>query len=120
MPYILAPGYLACAWVWFLRVGEYSGSEHSIATSYYISLSIGRKQTLLQTLLLPLCAAPTLLLTPLLEPRYFLIPYILLRAQVEDVPEAMVWAEVVWYALINWGTMYVFLYKERGEIRFMW
>ena len=38
------------------------------------------------------------------------------------------WIEVVWYSVINFATMYVFLYKERvvqgshGEevIRFMW
>ena len=81
----------------------------------------GTHKTLLQTILLPLCAIPTLLLTPLLEPRYFLIPYILLRAQVVDVSFPMVIAEGLWYSVINAGTMYVFLYMEReGVGRFMW
>ncbi|OBZ79247.1 Dol-P-Glc:Glc(2)Man(9)GlcNAc(2)-PP-Dol alpha-1,2-glucosyltransferase [Grifola frondosa] len=66
VPYLLVPGYIACAWAWFLRTGK--------------------DQTLLQNLLLPVFVLPTLLPTPLLEPRYFLIPYILLRAQVVDVP----------------------------------
>jgi len=101
VPYMLAPVYLACAWAWFLRLGA--------------------KQTILQTLALPIFAAPTLLLTPLLEPRYFLIPYVLLRSQVADVPDWALWLEGAWYVAINWVTMYIFLYKEReGVGRFMW
>jgi len=81
----------------------------------------GREQTLLQTLLLPLCTLPVLLPTPLLEPRYFLIPYILMRAQLVDVMTWGLLLEGFWYGLINAGTMYVFLYKEReGVGRFMW
>lgn len=82
---------------------------------------IGRDQTLLQNLLLPVFVTPTLLPTPLLEPRYFLVPYILLRAQVIDVPSWGVVLEGLWYAAINAATMWVFLYKEReGVGRFMW
>jgi len=101
IPYLFIPGYIVCSWIWFLRVG--------------------REQTLLQTLLLPLCTLPVLLPTPLLEPRYFLIPYVLMRAQLVDVPTWGLLLEGFWYGLINCGTMYVFLYKEReGVGRFMW
>ncbi|KAK2462012.1 hypothetical protein APHAL10511_006475 [Amanita phalloides] len=72
VPYLFVPAYLACAWAWYLRAG--------------------RDQTMLQTLILPLFTLPTLLPTPLLEPRYFLIPYILMRSQINDVP---VWALVL-------------------------
>jgi alpha-1,2-glucosyltransferase len=79
------------------------------------------EQTLLQTLVLPVCLLPTLLPTPLLEPRYFLVPYVLLRAQVGDVPDFALALEGAWYVAINALTMYVFLYKERtGVGRFMW
>jgi len=99
--YLFIPGYIACAWAWFLRAG--------------------RDQTLLQTLILPVCTLPILLPTPLLEPRYFLVPYILLRAQVGDVPEWALLLEGVWYGLINGGTIWVFLYEARpGPVRFMW
>lgn len=101
IPYLLAPVYLTCAWAWFLR--------------------IGKDQTLLQTLALPLATLPALLPTPLLEPRYFLIPYILLRVQVLDVPTWAVILEALWYTVINSATMFVFLYAERpGVGRFMW
>lgn len=75
---------------------------------------------MLQTLLLPVCVLPTLLPTPLLEPRYFLVPYLLLRLQVLVSTEAVV-VEAAWYGFINWLTMFVFLYMEReGVGRFMW
>ncbi|KIM66995.1 glycosyltransferase family 59 protein [Scleroderma citrinum Foug A] len=101
VPYLFIPGYQACAWAWWLRVA--------------------RNQSLLQTLVLPLAIMPTLLPTPLLEPRYFLIPYILLRAQVVDMGRFALVLEGLWYAAINLATTYVFLYKERpGVGRFMW
>jgi len=101
VPYLFIPGYIACAWAWFLRVAP--------------------DQTLLQTLILPIFVLPTLLPTPLLEPRYFVIPYILLRAQIVDVPSWAVVVETLWYAAINAVTMGVFLFAEReGVGRFMW
>jgi alpha-1,2-glucosyltransferase len=70
---------------------------------------------------LPACLAPTLLPTPLLEPRYFLVPYVLLRAQVSEVPVWALAVEAIWYAAVNAATMGVFLYHERDGVgRFMW
>lgn len=101
VPYLFIPGYIALAWAWFLRIAP--------------------DQTLLQTLILPIFVLPTLLPTPLLEPRYFVIPYILLRAQVVDVPTWAVVVEALWYAAINVVTMGIFLFAERqGVGRFMW
>lgn len=81
----------------------------------------GHGQSLLQTLLLPVCTLPILLPTPLLEPRYFLIPYVLMRAQIVDVPTWGLILEVGWYGVINAATMWVFLFKERDDaVRFMW
>ncbi|GJJ09535.1 hypothetical protein Clacol_003758 [Clathrus columnatus] len=101
VPYVLAPFYLIAGWGWFLL--------------------IGKDQTYLQTIILPLATLPVLLPTPLLEPRYFLIPYILLRIQIIDLPTWIVGIEWIWYTFINLISMYVFLYKERAGIgRFMW
>ncbi|KAF8139973.1 glycosyltransferase family 59 protein [Boletus edulis] len=101
VPYLFIPGYQACAWAWWLRVAG--------------------DQTLLQTLVLPLASLITLLPTPLLEPRYFMVPYILLRAQVEDVSSVGLVVEGLWYGAINLVTIYVFLYRERAGVgRFMW
>lgn len=101
VPYLFIPGYQACAWAWWIRVAC--------------------DQSLLQTLVLPVLILPTLLPTPLLEPRYFLVPYILLRAQIVDVQPYGIFVEGLWYMVINVATTYVFLYKERvGVGRFMW
>jgi len=100
-PIAFTPIYLVSIYAWLIRVG--------------------RQQTMLQTLLLPIILVPLLLPTPLLEPRYFLLPYLFLRAQVTDVTAWGLALEGMWYALINLVTMYVFLYAARpGETRFMW
>ncbi len=117
VPYLLVPAYLACAWAWYLHAGE----ALTCADRYIINTFQGRDQTMLQTLLLPVFTLPTLLPTPLLEPRYFLIPYILMRSQINDVPVWAVVLEGIWYAAINVATMGVFLYLPReGVGRFMW
>ncbi|KZS96161.1 glucosyltransferase [Sistotremastrum niveocremeum HHB9708] len=101
IPILVAPVYVICAVAWFVRIGE--------------------DQTLLQTLVLPAALVPTLLPTPLLEPRYFLIPYILLRCQVTSKSRWGLVIEGAWYSIINLATMWVFLYMERpGVGRFMW
>src|SRR5882757_6261512 len=102
VPYLLIPGYLACGWAWFLRIGMSQSQPWKLKRT---EGEVGADQTLLQALLLPVCVLPVLLPTPLLEPRYFLIPYILLRAQVVDVPWWGVALEGSWYALINSVTM---------------
>lgn len=100
VPLLLSPLYLAFFWAWHLRL---------------------RNQTLLESILFLSSLIIVLLPAPLLEPRYFLIPYILLRVQ---APEPSTWALLLeggWYALFNWVTMYVFLHKERAGVgRFMW
>jgi alpha-1,2-glucosyltransferase len=64
---------------------------------------------------------PLLLPTPLLEPRYFLLPYLFLRGQVTDMPGWAIVLEGIWYMSINLVTTLVFLYAERpGVGRFMW
>ena len=118
IPYLLVPGYLACAWAWFLRTGQFL--PHFLRPTAHIGFA-GRDQTLLQNLILPISVLIISTPTPLLEPRYFLIPYILLRSQVSDMPAWALHAEGFWYAGINAVTMWIFLYKEReGVGRFMW
>lgn len=99
-PLLFAPVYLVSFYSWLIVVGDH--------------------QTLLQVLLFPLTLIPLLLPTPLLEPRYFLLPYIFLRTQAPSSTQA-VKLEGLWYMAINLATMYVFIYCERpGVGRFMW
>ena len=117
VPYLLVPAYLACVWAWYLR----AGASLPYVDRHITNTFPGRDQTMLQTLVLPVFTLPTLLPTPLLEPRYFLIPYVLMRSQINDVPVRSLILECVWYAGINVATMGVFLYLPReGVGRFMW
>ena len=119
-----------------MRVLRIANSHYSLASS---------DNSLLQVLLIPLTAAPTLLPAPLLEPRYFVVPLVLMRGLLEgDIdeessddakekatsaprssgfrlsPNVSLALELAWYATINAVTLYVFVYCPRGEVRFMW
>lgn len=70
--------------------------------------------------------------TPLIEPRYFVLPYLVLRLElaratvVRPRTLAAVLLEVGWHAAINAVTIYVFVARpftwahEEGVQRFMW
>lgn len=74
----------------------------------------------------------TLVPAPLVEPRYFLIPALLLRIQVaaSTAPtfhsRTWIWVEMAWYLLINVVTVGLFLTVKfkwadtEGWQRFMW
>lgn len=133
--YALSPGYLACFYAWFVRLycpprrRSSNVANGSIPNSNNPTRFLPPAKSMLHALVLPLCLLPTLLPTPLLEPRYFLVPYFLLRLQVNDQADegrlsGVSWGvllEGIWYTFINWATMSIFLYRERpGVGRFMW
>ncbi|KAL7419037.1 hypothetical protein Q5752_005873 [Cryptotrichosporon argae] len=109
----LSPLYLAAAWAWASRM---------------------RGAPLLWSLGFAACTSAVLVPTPLVEPRYFLVPTLLLRVQLARAdkghgnvePDARLWAEWVWYTAINTATTALFLtVKFRwdgwdGWMRFMW
>lgn len=77
------------------------------------------------------CTALVLVPTPLVEPRYFLIPYMLLRIHAAAAVRSRrgwpwEWVEVGWNVLVNAVTVGVFLGRTfewdgwEGPMRFMW
>jgi len=68
----------------------------------------------------------SLIPSPLLEPRYFLVPYIIMRLYMPKMSSKQVALEFALYGLVNIVTMIVFLYRpftwssEPGLQRFMW
>lgn len=117
--YALTPIYLSCVWLWLWCL------RHST--------------TLLWMLGFVVCTAVTLVPTPLVEPRYFLIPTIILRTQLDTIPPKTkstkyhtqrgaekLWLEWSWYTLINLATISLFLLRKfrwegwEGWMRFMW
>lgn len=106
--YALAPVYLACGWLWLWRLR---------AASRWWLLAFVVATTL------------TLAPAPLVEPRYFLIPAMLLLIQVEATAPSRprwIWAQMAWYLIVNAATITLFLSvkfewaDQDGWQRFMW
>ena len=131
LPYPLAkhfvtPIYLFCIWILNWRLSKLS--SHS--TSYKSNDCSGNTVTVLWILGFIACALLVLVPTPLIEPRYFLIPTILLRLQLRNpdnlLGQKALSVEYAWYILINVSTMALFLMKKfrwegwEGWMRFMW
>lgn len=101
----MAPGYVLCGYAWL----------HAL----------GRRATLFWTTGFAVCTALVLIPTPLIEPRYFLIPIIILRLKL--VPSVRNQAlEAMFWLAINGVTLYMFLCRPfrwqgwEGWMRFMW
>lgn len=76
-----------------------------------------------------LATALCLISAPLVEPRYFIIPWVMWRLNVAPLPKEKyrLWLETAWYLLINFITGYILLYRgfewpsEPGKVqRFMY
>ncbi|PLW08542.1 hypothetical protein PCANC_14000 [Puccinia coronata f. sp. avenae] len=115
--YLFTPGYMICIKMLWERMAR-SFTMNLLVTTFYI-----------------LALALTLIPSPLLEPRYFLVPFVLLRLHIRPVvEETKTWSIRVFiegcvYALVNLITIAVFLFRpfkaRPGEWegtwqRFMW
>ncbi|KAI8461615.1 alpha-2-glucosyltransferase Alg10 [Phakopsora pachyrhizi] len=115
--YLLIPGYMVCIKLILERLAR-SYTTNLLTTTFFI-IGLGL----------------TLIPSPLIEPRYFIIPYVLLRLHVRPVvEETKTWSirlmiEAMIYGVVNLVTIFVFLYRpfksQPGEWetvwqRFMW
>jgi alpha-1,2-glucosyltransferase len=79
-------------------------------------------------LLFSFCVCSNLIPTPLIEFRYFLIPFVLYYIHLDDEESNFVekkeFLNLILYTLVNVVTFYLFLYKpfllDKTESRFMW
>ncbi|KAF7936726.1 hypothetical protein BELL_0829g00040 [Botrytis elliptica] len=145
--YLLAPIYIFCFFLIFKTLSgsssEYTSPPKKDAPSKPhnpSSTPIPTSSSLLPTtplstlFLLLLTTALSLITAPLVEPRYFILPFIFLRLHfptltISASPKINIrlYAETIWYLLINGVTGYIFLYRgfewtqEPGRVqRFMW
>ncbi|KAJ2878659.1 glucosyltransferase [Coemansia asiatica] len=89
---------------------------------------LARQTPALWQLALVICTAAVLVPSPLLEFRYFTVPYFFVRLHMRDPTGARYLAiEITWFALINAATIWVFLHRPftwdsepRQLQRFMW
>ena len=123
--YLLAPFYLASMTAMYSLAGEHHALLlHSIADAVITGLS--DLWSAPSMLIWAFATAATLVPSPLLEFRYMLIPYILLRLHLRPSARWRASAELAMNVAINAVTLYVFLYKpfrwptEPGWQRFMW
>lgn len=103
--YVLTPVYALCGYAWL----------HALRN----------RVTLFWTIGFVTCTALVLIPTPLIEPRYFLIPLMILRLRL--VPSHRYLAlEGILYLTINIASLYIFLMWPfewegwQGKMRFMW
>lgn len=104
--------------------------------AYSLSVASGAI-SLLPAIFFSVASLLTLVPSPLIEPRYFIIPFIILRlfmrvpGSTRRARRRALAMEVALYMLVNVGTLWVFLYHpfrwdaprtkdELGLMRFMW
>lgn len=165
--YLMTPGYIACALLciqclasspvpaWDSLTKKVKAKIYGISTSSTASVN---KVVVLQEpdhyisasffLIWLLTTTLSLITAPLVEPRYYLIPWVFWRLHVSNLSISSVksskqsytpsltrdssydhrlWFETIWYLCINAWTMYMLLYKpfmwpghEEDLMRFMW
>ncbi|CAD6883898.1 unnamed protein product [Tilletia controversa] len=142
-PFLLADNRHYAFYIWRRVVKAHPYAKYVLAPAYVVCGRLAwdaLASTRTFIWMLGFCAALVLTLvpSPLLEPRYFLVPFVVWRAHVVPAggkarsPEAAsrseLWiaAEAAWYMAVNTVTVAVFLYKpfkwpsETGWQRFMW
>lgn len=133
--YMLAPIYLVCAWLVYLTLCTPSApaarfkdnKKKETAKKPAPKETNPEGPTTSFVIVLLVSTALSLIGAPLVEPRYFIIPWVIWRLNVPKGGRRILWAETAWFLLINVVTGYVFLYRgfewpqEAGKVqRFMW
>jgi alpha-1,2-glucosyltransferase len=101
------------------------------ASGWFVLASLSYSQSAMFLLGIIVCTALTIVPSPLLEFRYFVIPYILWRLHVSpEVSQGVRWRGVLeygWYEMINLITLWIFVSKpftwpsEPDKVqRFIW
>jgi len=106
--YLFTPGYMICIKMLWERIARSFTMNLLITTFYMVALGL------------------TLIPSPLLEPRYFLVPYVMLRLHIRPVvEETSCWSirlaiEGCFYGLVNLATIAVFLFRPFWDAQGLW
>lgn len=144
--YLAVPTYYICAWMTVQTLGEGSGNEAEVKRDLQNKPPASKetsRQSCPMSFIVIWVAATTLsvITAPLVEPRYFIIPWIIWRLHVPNFVapttsgdtktkaalDSRLVLETMWLLSINIGICYNFLYRgyawpsEPGKIqRFLW
>lgn len=130
-PFMLADNRHYVFYVWRRIINARSWTRYALVPVYAASALtwiklLACRQSALWTIGFVTATALTLVPTPLIEPRYYLVPYLVLRLHVPEVSAVTAATEIAWNALINFVTILVFCRfpftwtHETGQQRFMW
>lgn len=116
-PYLLADNRHFTFYIWNRWYGKYDHAIFATVPVYiFLLFSIydNLKDQNCISFLLPYCVSLflALALQRLIEVRYFLIPYTVLRLRFGRPSYLLVLSEFVWYVLINAASFYIFFNKE--------
>lgn len=116
-PYLLADNRHYTFYVWNRWFGRYPFAIYATVPAYVFllyNLYVNLKDQNCISFLMPFCICLfcVLGLQKMIEVRYFLIPYIILRLRFFRPTNLIVLAEFFWYMIINVATFYVFFKKE--------
>ncbi|KAL3417071.1 alpha- glucosyltransferase alg10 [Phlyctema vagabunda] len=146
--YLLAPIYVLTAWLAYRCLGG-SDTPEAMTKSKTVSSVEDLKPTGPTTsflMIFVLTTALSLITAPLVEPRYFIIPWVIWRLHVPSIArpksesgspslwnrvfvehDHRLWFETLWFLAVNLVTGYIFLFRgfewaqEKGNVqRFMW
>ncbi|XP_050676399.1 putative Dol-P-Glc:Glc(2)Man(9)GlcNAc(2)-PP-Dol alpha-1,2-glucosyltransferase [Leptidea sinapis] len=116
-PYLLADNRHYTFYIWNRWFGRYVYAKYLLAPVYVFllfSLYDNLKDQNCVSFLLPysICLMLSLALQKLLDIRYFLVPYIILRLRFVKPSALLISVEFLWYLAINFATFYIFFTKE--------
>ncbi|XP_026325724.1 putative Dol-P-Glc:Glc(2)Man(9)GlcNAc(2)-PP-Dol alpha-1,2-glucosyltransferase [Hyposmocoma kahamanoa] len=116
-PYLLADNRHYTFYVWNRWYGKYYFAKYVSVPVYVfllINLYANLKDQNCVSFLLPytICVFIVLSLQKMIEIRYFLIPYIILRLRFAKPSVWVVFGEFLWYIILNAATFYLFFTKE--------
>ncbi|ODV89184.1 glycosyltransferase family 59 protein [Tortispora caseinolytica NRRL Y-17796] len=133
-PFLLADNRHYTFYLWRRLIKVNDIARYLAIPVYYFSIwiilkSLGgsRTQNLLTILVFIGATATVLIPTPLIEFRYYIIPYLVWRVRIARPESARLIAEGIWYVVVNIIVFYIFLTmdfewpSEPGKAqRFMW
>lgn len=116
-PYLLADNRHFTFYIWNRWFGKYPYAIYITVPAYvflYFSLYDNLKNQNCISFLIPffICVTLVLGLQRMIEVRYFIIPYIIMRLRFARPPYVVVAFEFIWYVLINCAAFYVFFSKK--------
>lgn len=129
-PYLLADNRHYIFYIWNRFYGKYFWARYAIVPLYVYALTSINHYLMYKSAgfktMLTICIIAGCAFQKLLELRYFIIPYLLIRLNGNELKWRYLFIEFIVYMLINFGTFYIFFNYEIKWMdydvmqRFMW